>query len=107
MLKQVEVKIPEWFDLDDLRILHTIISPLNEDYGVVVASENFDNTKTCNPTVRLYLVQQVEGQYEFTKELDAFSFNSIEKALAFSAKLPSLNAIDLVMMLNKEELLFA
>ncbi|MEK4230059.1 geranylgeranyl pyrophosphate synthase [Solibacillus sp. FSL H8-0538] len=107
MSKQIEINVPEWFVLDELHTLDTIISPNSENIGILMAGENFDLSKTCSPTVRLYLMRLIDDKYEVIKELDAFPFNSTVEAKRFSAKLPELNAIDLVMMLNKEEPVFS
>lgn len=107
MIKQVEVNIPEWFELDGLSALHTIISPLSEEVGVLIAGENLDNSKCCDPTVRLYLMTMIEDKYEVTKELEAYTFNCKNEARNFSEQLPNLNALDLVMLLNKEKPLFS
>lgn len=107
MIKQVEVNIPEWFELDGLSALHTVISPVFRDVGVLIAGENLDNSKCCDPIVRLYLVTLTEDKYEVTKELDSFKFKCINAARTFSEKLPNLNALDLVMLLNKEKPLFS
>ena len=106
MSKQIQINVPEWFVLDELHILATIISPNSENIGILIAGENFDSSKSCCPTVRLYLIRLIDDQYELIKELDAFQFNTSEEAKYFSSKLPDLNAIDLVMMLNKEEPVF-
>ncbi|MFF5993660.1 geranylgeranyl pyrophosphate synthase [Lysinibacillus sp. KU-BSD001] len=106
MTKQIEINLPDWFELDGLNTLDTIISPNSEDVGILVAGENLDYTKTCCPTVRLYLLQLVDGKYEVTKELEAFPFQSTDEAIQFSSKLPQLNAFDLVMLLNKEQPIF-
>ncbi|WP_431029735.1 geranylgeranyl pyrophosphate synthase [Lysinibacillus sp. LZ02] len=106
MTKQIEINLPDWFELDGLNTLDTIISPNSEDVGILVAGENLDYTKTCCPTVRLYLLQLVDSKYEVTKELEAFPFQSTDEAIQFSSKLPQLNAFDLVMLLNKEQPIF-
>ena len=107
MMKNLNINIPNWFELDELNALHTIMSPSLQNTGVLVASENFDNDKTCNPTVRLYLLEMVEGTLELTKELEAFTFHSSKEAQEFSQKLPSMNALDLVLHLNKRQPLFS
>ena len=107
MSKEIEINVPEWFVRDELHTLKTIISPNSENIGILIAGENFDSTKSCCPTVRLYLMRLIEGKYEVTKELEAFSFRTLDEAQRFSAKLPELNAIDLVMMLNSEEPVFS
>lgn len=106
MIKELNINIPNWFELDELHALHTIMNPL-QDTGVLVASENFNNEKQCNPTVRLYLLELQNGLLEVTKELDAFPFNCCDEALDFSRKLPNMNAIDLVLYLNKRKPLFS
>ncbi|MEO4052226.1 geranylgeranyl pyrophosphate synthase [Solibacillus sp. CAU 1738] len=107
MNKQIEINIPEWFELDGLSTLQVVISPNTDNVGIILAGENLDLTKTCCPTIRMYLVNLINGKYELTKELEAFTFNSKEEALQFSEKLPELTAIDLVMMLNNQTPVFA
>lgn len=106
MNKQIEVSIPKWFELDGLSTLQVVISPNRNDIGVLLAGENLDLTKACCPTVRLYLVNLMNGKYEITKELDAFTFKSKEEAIEFSKSLPELTAMDLVMMMNKQSPVF-
>ncbi|MEK4629442.1 MAG: geranylgeranyl pyrophosphate synthase [Solibacillus sp.] len=106
MNNQIQLNLPEWFVLDELHIIETIISKNSADVGIVIAGENLDDSKRCCPTVRLYMIRLVEEQYELIKELDAFQFETIEEAKTFSKKLPELNAIDLVMMVNKEQSIF-
>lgn len=106
MTKQIEINVPEWFEMDELDTLDTIVSPISENVGILVAGENLDYTKICCPTVRLYLMQLVDGKYEVTKELDAFPFRSRDEAVHFSGKLRNMNAIDLVMLMNKEQPIF-
>lgn len=107
MQVDVAVNVPAWFVEDGLHMLKTIVSPSAEEIGILMAGENLDATKCCHPTVRLYLMKLINNQYEVMKELDAFQFSTTDEAMRFSAKLPEINAIDLVLMLNKEQLLFA
>ena len=107
MNNQIQVMVPEWFILDELHIIETIVNENTANVGIVVAGENFDASKHCCPTVRLYMIRLVDNQYELMKELDAFQFQTVEEAKAFSAKLPNLNAIDLIMMVNKEQPIFS
>jgi hypothetical protein len=106
MTKQIEINVPEWFEMDELAKLDTIVSPISENVGILVAGENLNYTKTCCPTVRLYLLHLIDGKFEVTKELDAFPFRSRDEAVYFSEKLRSMNAIDLVMLMNKEQPIF-
>lgn len=106
MQLDVAVNVPEWFVADELHMLKTIVSPNTEEVGILMAGENLDATKCCSPTVRLYLMKLVDNQYEVIKELDAFQFNTTDEAAKFSSKLPEINAIDLVLMLNKEQPFF-
>lgn len=107
MNSQIQLMVPEWFVQDELHIIETIIGENSKDTGVVLAAENFDATKHCCPTVRLYLIRLIDHQYEVVKELDAFQFKTVEDAQAFCAKLPNLNAFDLIMLMNKEEPIFS
>lgn len=107
MQLDVAVNVPAWFIEDELHMLKTIVSPNVEEIGILLAGENLDSTKSCHPTVRLYLMKLIDNQYEVIKELDAFQFTTTDEAAKFSSKLPEINAIDLVLMLNREELLFS
>lgn len=107
MSNQIQLMVPEWFVLDELHIIDTIIGKNMADIGIVVAGENFDSSKMCCPTVRLYMMRLIDGHYELMKELDAFQFQSVEDAKEFSSKLPVLNAFDFIMMMNKEEPIFS
>lgn len=107
MNNQIQLMVPEWFVLDELHIIDTVVSEASSEIGLVIAGENFDSMKQCCPTVRLYMIRLVGEQYELMKELDAFQFQSAEDAKAFCDKLPQLNAIDLIMLMNKQELMFA
>ena len=103
MNSQIQLIVPEWFVLDELHIIETIVGKTSGNTGIVVAGENFDASKQCSPTVRLYMIRLIEDQYELMKELDAFQFKTVEEAKGFCSKLPQLNAIDFIMMMNKEE----
>ena len=103
MNSQIQLIVPEWFVQDELQIVETIISKTSGTSGILIAGENFDASKPCNPTVRLYTIRLIEEKYELTKELESFQFKTVEKAKLFCSKLPELNAIDLIMVMNKEE----
>ena len=86
--------IPSWFELDELQVLN--FQQRNSDEVVVIVGENLDETKSCHPTIRLYLAKRLDETFECVKELDAFLFNSIEEAIDFSEKIVHLSALDLV-----------
>jgi len=90
--------IPSWFELDELQILK--FQQQNSDEVVVIVGENLDKTKSCHPTIRLYLAKRQDEAFECVKELDAFLFNSIEEAIDFSEKIVHLSALDLVIQRN-------
>ena len=48
--------IPSWFELDELQILN--FQQQNSDEVVVIVGENLDKTKSCHPTIRLYLAKR-------------------------------------------------
>ena len=100
MIKECNINVPNYFELDELKVIDTI--PSSDDKGILVAAENFNDCNMHFPTVRLYLVELIKGIFEVTKELDAFSFRSMDDAKEFSEKLPKMNAIDLVLFMNKK-----
>lgn len=103
MNSQIQLIVPEWFVQDELQIVETIISKASGASGIVIAGENFDASKQCNPIVRLYTIRLVEDRYELIKELESFQFKTVDEAELFCSKLPEVNAIDLIMLMNKEE----
>ena len=107
MNSQIQLIVPEWFVQDELHIIETIVGQVSATTGIVIAAENFDAKKKCLPTVRLYMMQLMDEQYELTKELDAFQFDTADEAKQFCAKLPTITAMDLIMLMNKEEPVFS
>lgn len=107
MNSQIQLSIPKWFVQDELHIIETFVSKVSATTGIVIAGENLDASKRCDPTVRIYMIRLIEDQYEIIKELEAFPFDTVEDAKVFVSKLPELTAFDLIMLLNNEEPVFS
>lgn len=107
MNNQIQLSIPKWFVQDELHIIETIVSEISATTGIVIAGENFDASKRCKPTVRIYMIRLIDDQYELMKELEAFPFETVEDAEIFVSKLPKLTAFDLIMLMNSEEPVFS
>ena len=89
--------IPSWLELDELEVLSIELQSHDQNHAIVVVGENLDETKSCSPTIRLYLAERVDQTFECVKELDAYVFKTKEEAIAFSKKLPQLSALQLIL----------
>ena len=65
MNNQIQLSIPKWFVQDELHIIETIVSEISATTGIVIAGENFDASKRCKPTVRIYMIRLIDDQYKF------------------------------------------
>jgi len=100
MVNLTEITLPQLFELDDLEVIHTLKYSKDENVGLLIAGEYANRINYTNPTIRLYLLNQIKGSFEVTKELDAFSFKTKKEALTFADELPHMSAIDLILKLN-------
>ena len=95
----MNLSLPRLFELDELEVLHIIRSSETEQVGILVASD-FNNT-TYKFIIRLYVVGEVNDNYEVNKEIDAFMFRTQEEAISFADELPLMTATDLLLCINK------
>ncbi|RUL57062.1 MULTISPECIES: geranylgeranyl pyrophosphate synthase [Lysinibacillus] len=101
------VNIPEWFELDELSVINTIVSKENETYGTLIASDNFEQNKPYKPTVRLYLIRLNNNLFEIEKEIGSFSFETKIEATEFSTNFPHYSAVDLVHNIHNKQVKMA
>ncbi|MEG0259619.1 MAG: hypothetical protein RR651_07070 [Lysinibacillus sp.] len=104
MNKIQELYVPLWFTMDGLQVLQTITSPKTVSIGLLLVGVYFNEPYQANPLVRVYLLQYSDGAFEMTKELEAYSFESIEEAYEFVNRLPRLSVVDLIMILSRQEI---
>lgn len=100
-------KVPELLSLDGLRVLKTIFHSDEKKAGVLLAGENLDHPNPGKAIVRVYLIDLIDGLHEVVKELESFVFETGEDAIEFSAKLPTFNAVDLILFLNQKNTSYA
>ena len=103
MCEQIQVNLPQCFELNELYPLDTIMHPNSNKVGFLIAGEHFHKNAISNPIVRVYLMNLQENGYEVTTELESFKFSTIHEAQSFVAQLPTLSALDLILMLNKKQ----
>ena len=82
-------------------VLSTAQSPVIEGLCIVFLGENF-NGEDGLPTIRLQLgkLNNHLDYYELEKELEAFSFMTVEAALDFLERLPNMSALELILAMN-------
>ena len=92
-----DLELPKEFE--GMELLDTLISPAKSDLGIMILGENYSNGTEC-PTVRIYLINIEEDEWDFEGELQAFTFPNFVSAKRFVEELPSMSAIDLLLLLN-------
>lgn len=80
---QINVIVPEFFELDRLEVMKINLNPNNPNVALVIVGDNLNNNLNTKPTVRYYLAKSTKDIYKVIKELDAFVFNSKEEAIDF------------------------
>lgn len=100
-MNAVQVKIPDEL-LDSMELLTEVI---NEHHGtaVVIMGENMNVStyqKNSHSIIRIYLFKKQRGRYEYSQELEAFSFSSLEGAYGFLEALPHMSALDMLIQMN-------
>ena len=92
-----DLELPEEFE--GMELLQTLISPVKSDMGIMVLGENYSDGAE-RPTVRIYLISIEEDEWDLEGELQAFTFPNFGSAKRFVEDLPSMSAIDLLLLLN-------
>lgn len=98
-------KVPNWIEVDELEVID-VVAHSNSSEAIVLVGENLNESKLCRPTIRLYLAELVNKDFEIVKELDAFMFDCKEQALSFVKRLPNLSALELILEIKKYKSLF-
>lgn len=96
-------ELPEEFE--GMELLETLISPAKSNIGIMVLGENYSDGVE-RPTVRIYLISIEEDEWDFEGELQAFTFLNFGSAKRFVEDLPSMSAIDLLLLLNEHQALY-
>jgi len=92
--------MPQEFE-DTMENLMTIFSP-TQDLGVTVAGEDMYPTSK-HPTLRLFLIEKLDGGWSFKDELQAFTFMNYQDAQSFLKSLPNMSALELLLLMNTQE----
>lgn len=93
----MKIELPE--ELEGMEILATLLSPDKPEIGVLVLGEDYQE-KSNQPVIRVYLINMYEEEWVIQDELQAFAFWSFESAKRFVDDLPSMSAIDLMLLMN-------
>jgi len=98
--ENVKILIPEGFE-DDMEIITTIFSSTKE-VGLVIAGEDMYPTSE-HPILRIYLLENVDLGWTLQEELHAFAFWNYNDAQSFLENLPTMSALDLLIVMNGQE----
>ncbi|MFP7199646.1 hypothetical protein SFC08_01610 [Lysinibacillus halotolerans] len=98
-----QVEIPEWFELDGLEMLNTIINDQQLN-GILLAGDNLEQARPYNPVVRIYLINLQQEKYEIVREVGAVTFKSKEEVTDFASNITSYSLIDLFYNLHNKQI---
>ena len=98
--ENVTLLIPEGFE-DDLEIITTIFNETKEVGFAIVGEDMHPDSK--QPIIRIYLLANVDSGWMFQEELQAFAFWNYEKAQSFLSNLPTMSALEILMIMNSHE----
>ncbi|KQL33343.1 hypothetical protein [Psychrobacillus sp. FJAT-21963] len=87
-------------DLEHMEVVNLIESPTVEGLAILFLGENLEDNENNKPTIRVYLLKRIQGIFEIEKELYAFSFYNVNKALTFADNLPQMSALELLIDMN-------
>lgn len=96
----VEIVIPE--NLNDLKVLQTVISPVYEHMGILILGEDMHRGST-SPIIRIYLLEKVDNKYLIQHEIRAFNFLNYATANSFQQELPKMSALELLIAMNNQK----
>ena len=104
MNKNVEGNSSYFLELDNLKLIRTIVLEETGNIGILLAEEELKLVPSCS-VIRVYLINLDGGQYEIVKELNAYYFKSDAEALEFTTRFEKFSAIDMILFLNNEKTL--
>ncbi|MFS0689414.1 hypothetical protein AB1K89_09235 [Sporosarcina sp. 179-K 8C2 HS] len=83
-------------------LLSEIINPTYDKIAIVLLGENMDpaNYREGLSVIRIYLFIKEGGEYHFSNEIEAFSFEGLAPAVDFLKALPHMSALDLLLRMN-------
>lgn len=97
MYKNKEVIYPNQLT-KDMKIEEDIFPTIESDIGITTLSQQINS----NHILRIYqlLYNHENENYEVVQELEAFTFQTRKELTDFIKKLPQLNAIEMLLLLN-------
>ena len=106
MKQHVSIIIPDFFELDGLKVLEVTVNEQDPSFALVIAGDNLDQSANFNPVIRYYMAERVGSNYKVTKEVDAFVFETTEAAYEFvnESKIKAIG--DLVPTDTEQQLMF-
>ncbi|WP_298830050.1 hypothetical protein [uncultured Planococcus sp.] len=84
---------------DNMEVITTIFSPALSGIGILIIGENY-HEDADHVVVRIYLLGNEETEWFIQDELQAFAFLSLASAQRFIINLPSMSALDLMLVMS-------
>lgn len=95
---EIPTGILEEFE-DNMEIITTIFSPALSGIGILIVGEDY-HEKADQVVVRIFLLGIEETEWFIQDELQAFAFFSLASAKTFIGNLPSMSALDLMLVMS-------
>jgi len=83
-------------ELESMELIQFIESPVVNGLGILIMGENMNTT----PNIRFYQLEKIEDLFEVKKELQTFTFHSSAEAMVFMEHLPTMSALELLLMMG-------
>ncbi|WP_223643399.1 hypothetical protein [Planococcus sp. 4-30] len=84
---------------DNMEVITTIFSPTLAGIGILIIGEDY-HADADHVVVRIYLLGNEEAEWFIQDELQAFAFHNLFSAKKFIGNLPSMSALDLMLVMS-------
>jgi len=98
--EEVKILIPEDFK-ENMEIITTIFSSI-KDVGLVIVGEDMYPTSE-QPILRIFLLENGDVGWGLQDELHTFAFLNYDEAQSFLENLPTMSALELLIIMNGQE----
>lgn len=101
MIGDINVIVPDEL-LENMQIFSSVISPKIENRGILILTENIDPANTHDKAklaiVKFYLLKKSGTEYFVENELMTFKFERLESAVTFLERLPTMSALEMLLL---------
>ena len=90
--------------LENMQIYTSVINPKNIDIGILILTGNMEADSICDENepaiVKFYLMKKLGTEFRVDSEIDTFKFDNLEPASRFLENLPTMSALELLLLKN-------